>query len=128
MREISGRAMLRQAIARDAAAKAREAIPLYRRAISQGLKPNELHAAMVGLGSSLRTTGQIAAALRVLQKASRLFLNDPTVTLFLAMTHRDAGQGDLALRQLADLVLKESRNPVLKGYRKTLQRRYHALR
>jgi tetratricopeptide (TPR) repeat protein len=120
--------LLKEALALDAASNERAAIPLYRRAISQGLNPKDLHTALIGLGSSLRTVGEVPASIRTLQKARNLFPNDPAITLFLALSHRDAGQTDLALRQLADMLLKESRNNSLTPYREVLKQKYHALR
>lgn len=122
------RSALKEAVAHDAAGRERKAIPLYRRAVAGGLGERDLHAALIGLGSSLRTTGQTRSAIATLRKARRLFPRDVTVMLFLALAHCDAGQRDLAIRQLGDALLKESKQPRLAAYRQTLSRKYHALR
>src|SRR5262245_57823016 len=119
---------LNEALALDAAGREGEAIPLYRRAIALGLKKQDLHTALVCLGSSLRTIGQTRESIRVLQKARLLFPRDVVVTLFLALAHYDAGQQSLVIRQLADALLKESKQPGLEPYRRALARKYHALR
>ena len=120
--------MLKEALRLDAAGREKEAIPVYRRAIALGLAGPELHTALVCLGSSLTTTGQTAQAVRTLQRARRLLPRDPTIILFLALAHARHGQERLAIRQLGDALLKTSTHPVLRVYRKTLQRKFHALR
>jgi Flp pilus assembly protein TadD len=120
--------LLLNALRLDAAGREKEAIPIYRRAIALGLAQRELHTTLVCLGSSLTTTGQTGQAIRTLQRARRLFPRDPTVILFLALAHAHHGQQRLALRQLGDVLLKTSTDPVLREYRTALQRKYHALR
>src|SRR5689334_4786541 len=120
--------LLEQALALDRAGKELAAIPLYRKALAGTLSPEDLHTALVCLASSLRTTGNLKAALRTLQKCNRLFPRDPTVILFLALVHADLGQYPLAIRQLADGFLKESRNPRLSAYRTALAKKFHAFR
>jgi len=124
----SATTLLQQALTLDANSHEQKAIPLYRRAISLGLSNKDLHTALICLGSSLRTIGQAHAAIRTLQKARKLFPSDPAITLFLALAHYDARQPDLAIRQLADTLLKESKHPSLAPYRPVLKRKYHALR
>ena len=124
----SAAALLKKALALDAAGQERQAIPLYRRAIARGLTGDDLHTALVCLGSSLRSIGQLAASVRTLRKARTLFPRDPAVMLFLALSHFDAGQHELALRQLADALLKESTDARLLPYRRVLFRKYHAVR
>jgi tetratricopeptide (TPR) repeat protein len=124
----SAQAALTQALSLDAAGREKQAIPRYRRAIAAGLKGDDLHTALIGLGSSLRTIGKTQSAIMTLRKARRLFPRDTAVILFLALAHYDAGQKDLAIRQLADALLKESTQPRLKSYRKALIRKFHALR
>ncbi len=120
--------LLKEALRLDGAGREKEAIPIYRRAITLGLAHRELHTAIVCLGSSLTTTGQTAQAIRTLQRARRLFPRDPTVILFLALAHARHGQERLALRQLGDALLKTSTDPLLRDYLKPLKRKFHALR
>lgn len=127
-RMSAGLSDLGKAIALDMAGQERLAVPMYRRALSIGLSGDDLHTALVGLGSSLRTIGETRAAIRTLQRARRLFPRDATIILFLALAHCDAGQTKLAIRQLADGLLKESSQPRLAGYRRALARKYHAIR
>jgi predicted Zn-dependent protease len=97
-------------------------------ALARGLSKEDTHAALVCLGSSLRTVGKTRAAVATLQKARRLFPGDTVVIMFLALAHYDAGQRDLVIRQLGDMLLKESTQPRLAAYRRVLARKFHALR
>jgi cyanophycin synthetase len=124
----SALAALKKAISLDAAGREKRAIPLYRLALARGLANEDLHTALIGLGSSLRTVGKTAAAITSLRKARRLFPRDLVVILFLALAHYDAGQRDLVIRQLGDALLNESKQPRLADYRRVLARKYHALR
>ncbi|HUO06713.1 MAG TPA: tetratricopeptide repeat protein [Phycisphaerae bacterium] len=128
MPRLSAKDLLHEALALDAAGKEKLAIPLYRRAITAKLPRPDLHTALIGLGSSLHTVGQPQSAIRTLRKARTLFPHDPAILLFLALAHAAAGQHKLALRQLADAYLKESTHSSLPLYRKTLLRKYHAVR
>jgi len=124
----SALAALKEALSLDAAGHEKQAIPLYRLALARGLANEDLHTALVGLGSSLRTAGQTSAAITTLRKARKLFPRDIVVMMFLALAHYDAGQRDLVIRQLADALLNESTQPRLAPYRRVLARKFHALR
>jgi predicted Zn-dependent protease len=101
---------------------------LYRLALARGLANKDLHTALIGLGSSLRSVGKTSAAITTLRKARRLFPRDLVVIMFLALAHYDAGQRDLVIRQLGDALLNESTQPRLTGFRRALARKYHSLR
>jgi Flp pilus assembly protein TadD len=120
--------ILQTAFALDRRGKESRAIPLYRQAIRAGLHGSSLRDAMVCLGSSLRTVGQLAAARRILLKARRRFPGDPVVILFLALVEHDAGNIALALRQVAHLYLSQTKNGRLDPYRAVLKRKFHAAR
>jgi cyanophycin synthetase len=124
----SATAALTEALSLDAAGREKQAIPLYRLALARGLANEDLHTALIGLGSSLRTVGNTQAAITTLRKARRLFPRDRVVIMFLALAHYDAGQRDLVIRQLGDALLNESVQPRLARYRRVLSRKYHALR
>src|ERR1700722_14735617 len=100
----------------DRAGREADAIPLYRQAIRTGLTSSALRDALVCLGSSLRTVGELAAARRTLQSARRQFPGDPVVLLFLALVEHDARDAVLALRQVAHLYLTESKDPRIDPY------------
>lgn len=125
---FQGLIFLKEALVHDAAGREALAIPLYRAAMKKGLSKGDLRDAMICLGSSLRTVGEVKGAIRVLRRARKLYPRDPVVILFLALAHASDGQQLLAIRQLADCVLKESRSPELEPYRKVLARKFHGLR
>jgi tetratricopeptide (TPR) repeat protein len=120
--------LFQQALALDARGHEKDAIPLYRNAIRQGLSRDNFRHALIGLGSSLRAVGQTSAAIRILRQARREFPRDPAIILFLALAHSDAGQHKLVIRQLADLLLNESEHPSLAPYRAVLKRKFHSVR
>jgi tetratricopeptide (TPR) repeat protein len=120
--------ILESAQALDRQGNEAQAIPLYRQAIRLGLSGKPLRDALVGLGSSLRTTGQLDAARRHLLQARRTFPGDPVVILFLALVEHDAGNAVKALRQVAHLYLHESRHPDLANYGAVLRRKFHGAR
>ena len=119
---------LEQALALDRQGREREAIPHYRRALAGGLEGDDLHAAMVSLASSLESVGKTQAAIRVLREARRRFPRDVVVILSLALAHYHADQRDLAVRQLANALLNESKDKRLAAYQRVLARKYHAMR
>jgi len=124
----SALAALKDALSLDAAGHEKQAILLYRLALARGLANEDLHTALIGLGSSLRTAGQTSAAITTLRKARKLFPRDIVVIMFLALAHYDARQRDLVIRQLANALLNESTQPRLAPYRRVLARKFHALR
>jgi tetratricopeptide (TPR) repeat protein len=126
--DMSASEFLSQALKLDRSGHEQKAIPLYRQAIARGLSTSDLHTALICLGSSLRAVGQIQASIRTLQKARKLFPRDVTVILFLALAHHSAGQHDLALRQLGDALINESKDDKLGEFREVLKRKYHAVR
>jgi Flp pilus assembly protein TadD len=125
---IDATELLESAFQLDNRGKEAQAIPLYRQAIRAGLSGAALRDAMVCLGSSLRTIGQLAAARRILLKARKQFPGDPVVVLFLALVEHDAGHVPLALRQVAHLYLSTSADPGVAKYRAVLGRKFHAAR
>lgn len=118
---------LRSALALDRRGNEGAAIPLYRRAIRLGLQGDSLRDALVCLGSSLRSVGEIAAAKRILLKGRRQFPGDPVVILFLSLVEHDAGSPSLAVRQLASLYLGTTTDRGVAKYRSVLRRKFHGL-
>ncbi|WP_235656269.1 tetratricopeptide repeat protein [Aeromonas caviae] len=63
-----------------------EAIPLYQKAVSLGLGEASLRGALLGLGSSYRTTGRHAEALATFDEALARFPDAVEFKVFRAMT------------------------------------------
>ena len=70
----------------DVLGRAEEAVPHYERAIALGLAPNELAGALLGLGSTLRHTGQLARSAEVLRSGQEQFPDHREFDVFLALT------------------------------------------
>jgi tetratricopeptide (TPR) repeat protein len=74
------------AVAHDNLGLSREAIPFYRRALSQGLSGPDLERALMGLGSTYRGLGEYKQAEETLRRGMREFPHNRAIQVFLAMT------------------------------------------
>jgi len=89
-----------------------------------GLRGQALRDAMVCVGSSLRTVGQLTAAKQCLKLARRRFPGDAVAGIFLAMVEHDMGEGAAALQRVALMYLAESKDPRVAAYRAVLLRKF----
>ena len=96
----------RCACVQDALGNEREAIPLYERALVNGLAGIDRESATIGLGSSYRALGEYRKAVEVLRGGVLEHPDNRALQAFLAMSlyntgeHREAMQ--LLLRSLAE--------------------------
>ncbi len=119
---------LKGAFAHDRAGRESEAIPLYRKALSSGgLTRAQLRDTLICLGSSYSTVGQSGGALRCLNRARKLFPEDPVIELFLALVLARSESSIRAVRILGAALLRESRHTGLRKYRRVLARKYRGL-
>lgn len=108
----------------DVLGREADAVPHYEKAIALGLPGNELAGALLGLGSTLRNTGQAERAVSVLESALVQFPNNREFEAFLALALHSAGRHDEAL-QRALLTLIETADDVgIAAYQRAL--RFHA--
>src|SRR5215468_8730383 len=70
----------------DTLGREREAVPLYVRAIEQGLPETDLEGALLGLGSTYRTLGAYQQAEETLRHGMATFPRNRAFQVFLAMT------------------------------------------
>jgi thioredoxin-like negative regulator of GroEL len=98
-----------------------EAVQHYRRALELGLPPDLRLRALIQLGSSLRVTGDVAAAVQEHLQASREYPSSAANRIFLALALHSAGQHGAAVRELGMMVLAEIDNSDLAGYRVALE-------
>lgn len=90
----------------DRMGREREAIPLYERAISQGISGEDLEGAILSLGSSHRAVGEVEKAAEVLGSGVSRFPENRAMQVFIAMAlydlrkHKDATA--LLLRSIAE--------------------------
>jgi len=103
-----------------------EAVPLYEKAIALGLPENELCGALLGLGSTLRLTGETARAVEVLRSATAQFPDNKELDAFLALALHETGQHAEALRILIDVLCETSEDTGITAYQRAL--RHHGSR
>jgi hypothetical protein len=108
----------------DILGRAAEAIPHYERAVALGLQPNELSAALIGLGNALRVNGEAARAVEVLESGKRQFPQHREIELFLAIALQAAGRSADSVRLLIETILDTTEDPGLNAYQRAI--RYHA--
>lgn len=118
MENHPGNRALRLARAHDGRGEEAEAIPLYRRALEEGLSEADTADALLGLGSSLRNVRQFSEAVAVLEEGVRRFPQDAAMRSFLALARFAHGQRSEALTELLDLVVEYA--PV-HGYERALR-------
>ena len=75
-----------------------DAVPLYRAALDAGLAGDRRPQAVIQLASSLRNTGDAAAAIELLQDVPDDAPTGAAAKAFLALALHDAGRADEALR------------------------------
>jgi len=103
-----------------------EAVPLYEKAIALGLPENELCGALLGLGNTLRVTGEAVRAVEVLRSAAAQFPDNKELDAFLALALHETGQHAEALHTLIDALCETSEDTGITAYQRAL--RHHASR
>jgi tetratricopeptide (TPR) repeat protein len=105
----------------DVLGRTEEAVAYYEKAVALGLPPNELSGALIGLGSTLRLTGQAARSLEVLEQARLQFPDNREFEAFLALTLHDLGRNAEALRLVFTLLVETSEDVGITAYQRTLR-------
>ena len=105
----------------DVLGRAEEAVPHYKRAIVLGLAPNELAGALIGLGSTLRRTGQLAQSAEVLRSGRAQFPDNREFDVFLALTLRALGEHDEATKLLLRVLADTSEDPGITAYQRAIR-------
>lgn len=98
-----------------------EAVPHYERAIALGLAPNELAGALLGLGSTLRHTGQLARSAEVLRSGRAQFPDNREFDVFLALTLHALGQHAEATKLLLLALADTSEDPGITAYQRAIR-------
>jgi tetratricopeptide (TPR) repeat protein len=101
-----------------------EALPLYDHAVALGLSPNELSAALLGLGTTLTRLGHTARAIEVLTSARLQFPENREFDAFLALAFHAAGRHTEATQLLITVLADTSDDFGITAYQRTL--RFHA--
>ena len=105
----------------DVLGRAREALPHYEKAIALGLPPNELSGALIGLGNTLRTLGQLERSGEVLRSGQAQFPENTEFAVFLALTLHTQGRHAEALRLTLETLCATTEDPGLTAYQRAIR-------
>jgi len=111
----------------DVLGRAADALPYYEKAIALGLPPNELSGALIGLGSILRSLGQLQRSIDVLRAGQAQFPENREFDAFLALTFHRQGNHDEAMRILIDALCSTTEDAGIAAYQRTLRHAVAAL-
>lgn len=105
----------------DVLDRATDALPYYEKAVALGLPPNELSGALIGLGSTLRTLGQLDCSAEVLRSGQTQFPDNPEFAAFLSLTLHSQGRTAEALRLALDTLCETTDDPGLTAYQRAIR-------
>ena len=105
----------------DTLGRAEQAVAAYEKAIALGLPPNEHSNALIGLGSTLRTLGQLDRSAEVLRSGQRQFPDNREFDAFLALTLHAQGKHAEALALALDTLITTTEDPGLTAYGRALR-------
>jgi tetratricopeptide (TPR) repeat protein len=105
----------------DVLGRAKDALPCYEKAIALGLSPNELSGALLGLGSTLRTLGQLDRSADVLRSGQAQFPDNPELAVFLALTLHQQGNHAEAMRLVLETLCATTEDPGLTAYQRAIR-------
>ena len=108
----------------DVLGRAQDALPWYEKAIALGLPPNELSGALLGLGSTLRSVGQLDRSAEVLRSGKIQFPENREFDVFLALTLHDQGRHAGAMKLLLETLCDTTEDPGLTAYQRAI--RFHS--
>ncbi|UJH71024.1 tetratricopeptide repeat protein [Ornithinimicrobium sp. INDO-MA30-4] len=103
------------AAVRDSFGLEAEAIPLYRAALTAGLRGERANRVVIQLASSLRNVGQSTEAVRLLESLDDAGVDESARLAFLALAQFDEGRQGEALRTVLHALI-----PHLDGYGRAL--------
>lgn len=101
--------------------RAADALPYYEKAVELGLPPNELSGALLGLGSTLRTLGQLDRSADVLRSGQTQFPANREFDVFLALTLHHQGRHAEAMRLTLETLCDTAEDPGLTAYQRAIR-------
>lgn len=104
----------------DISGQERKAVWPYIKSLELGLRKTERKSAYLGLGSTLRSLGDLKASRSVLLKGIREFPKNRPLRVFLALTERDLGNSKAAFKILMIELIETTRNTDLASYKRAL--------
>ncbi|MED3653101.1 tetratricopeptide repeat protein [Heyndrickxia sporothermodurans] len=105
----------------DVLGKEREAVPYYEKAISLGLKGEDLEGALLGLGSTYRTLGDYENSRSTFSKGMELFQHNHAIRVFYAMTLYNLKDHNQAMEILLKSIAETSNDPQLVSYKRAIE-------
>ena len=97
-----------------------EAVEHYEAAIAGELSDQDLRAALLGFGSTLRALGRDADSERILRQGIERFPDFRPFRVFLALTEYNRGHARAAVRGLIEVLLETTSDPAIQRYRRSL--------
>ena len=126
-RPESARVHLQSAFVLDRLGREDEAVPLYERALSLGLRGTDARDAHVCSASSLRNVGRPQQGFDLLDSAKSRFEGDVVFELFFALLATEIGRPNEAIRTLVRSLFRESPAEDLGRYRHVLRGKFNNL-
>lgn len=105
----------------DTLGRTEQAIAFYEKAVALGLPPNELSNALIGLGSTLRTLGQLDRSAEVLRSGILQFPDNREFDVFLALTLHAQGKHAEALALALETLIDTTEDPGLTAYGRAIR-------
>jgi tetratricopeptide (TPR) repeat protein len=105
----------------DTLGRHEQALASYEKAIALGLPPNELSNALIGLGTTLRTLGQLDRSAEVLRSGKLQFPDNREFDVFLSLTLHAQGQSAEALRLTIETLIETTEDPGLTAYGRAIR-------
>ncbi len=112
----------------DTLGRHEQALAAYDKALALGLPPNEHSNALIGLGSTLRSLGQLDRSAEILRSGQRLFPENREFDAFLALTLHAQGKHAEALALALDTLITTTEDPGLTAYGRALRQAASQLR
>ncbi len=112
----------------DTLGRHEQALAAYDKALALGLPPNEHSNALIGLGSTLRSLGQLDRSAEILRSGQRLFPENREFDAFLALTLHAQGKHAEALALALDALITTTEDPGLTAYGRALRQAASQLR
>lgn len=97
-----------------------EAVPYYERALDVGLSGDDLHHALLGLGSTYRALGRYEEAIETFNRATNDFPADAGLQVFQAITLYNNGEAKQAVEKLLTILVETTSDTSITRYRPAL--------
>jgi tetratricopeptide (TPR) repeat protein len=108
------------AVVHDNLGLEQESVPLYLRALEQGLSGPDLERALLGLGSTYRGLGEYQKAGETLRRGVREFPHNRALQIFLAMTLYNTQQHKEAMELVLTNLLETTSDEKLQYFKRGL--------